>query len=80
MFGEIPAPLFLRLQPGATDPSVVELTWTGSDPVFEVYRAESPVGVAVPVHLLLTTSSCATADVPPAVAPIIYYLIESAGP
>jgi len=73
-------PIFLEASRNPADPEQVDLMWSGAVPLFDVYRAEEPEDVAIPMHLLLTTSSCSLSDVPPGGSDIFYYLISpSAG-
>src|SRR5262249_46340398 len=75
----VPALLFLAVSPCHADPpdgitltlhhgpmlGQVTLDWTGGSPVYEVYRAASPVQVVAAANKLGETNSPTWTDVPP---------------
>jgi len=79
VLGDVPAPIVLQANRSVTHSSEVELTWSGSSTSFGIYRAGSPVGVALPANLVRTTLDCTASDAPPS-ASILYYLVVPAGP
>jgi hypothetical protein len=57
--GDLPVSIRLR---AAKDGGDMELSWSGTDPNFEVYRSSLPGNVVHPGALIGVTSTCTTTD------------------
>ena len=78
LLGDTPVPVFLdvSLDPGSS--SKVQLSWSGSASIFEVFRAAAPHAVPTPDNTLMLTSTCGAADSPPESNVITYSVIVPA--
>src|SRR5882672_3065795 len=70
----------LRVQKGP-GPSTATLSWTGSIPNFDLFRATSRATVTNPSNLLLVTGARQQTDatLPPS-GSVLYYVVTSVGP
>jgi len=78
MSGHTPVPVRLHVGRAASDPSLPELSWSGSSPEFTLYRSVIPQGVVNPLNQTLVTTGCSTIDTPPPAA-VIYYVVQPGG-
>lgn len=73
--GEMPVPIELAIRRSLSNPQDIELSWTGADPLFGVYRDSAPTDVANPVNLYHQTGLCVFTDEFAAQDPILFYLV-----
>mgnify|MGYP001825950872 CR=1 FL=1 len=78
VLGEHPAPIVLEVNRNELVPEGVDLAWTGSAALFDVYRAELPSSVADLPNLMTTTKDCVMGDIPPLEPDVLYYLVVPA--
>jgi hypothetical protein len=78
VLGESPVPVWLTVDKNGVDPTQVDLGWSGSSSLFDVYSAQFADSLAEPYNLLTTTPDCALTDAPPS-APITFYLVLPTG-
>lgn len=75
VLGDLPVPIVLYARHNPSDPTHVDLRWTGADGGFQVFRAFAPQNVAVPANLDLNTSLCAATDTRGPEAGLVYYMV-----
>lgn len=61
ILGDLSVPIHLQVNKSA-NPSSIDLQWSGTNPVFQVYRSPSPHDVLDPTHLRQETSLCNGSD------------------
>ena len=71
----IPVPIELSVRHSQADPQDVELTWTGADPLFQVYRSFSPSDVSGVLNLYQETDRCVFTDAFAHQESILFYLV-----
>ena len=71
----LPVPIDLSVRHSLSDPRDVELTWTGADPAFQVYRASSPSELSSILNLYEETDRCGFRDTYAHQEPIVFYLV-----
>ncbi len=76
--GDLPVPIQLLVDKDPADSEMVDLSWSGADDGFEVYRATSPEDVVDPANLDSLSSSCAASDATHG-ADILFYRITPQG-
>jgi len=79
VLGDQPVPTLLFVASDVANPGGVILTWTGSAPQFDLYRATTAPTLLDPGNFTHTVFGCTTADLPP-VAPRIFYQVVPSGP
>ena len=76
VLGDLPVPIQLHLDKSDGDPSVVDLSWSGADDVFQLFRSASPVNlVDSPENLYLETSLCDAIDDRASASNLLFYLV-----
>jgi hypothetical protein len=73
--GDLPVPIQLRVAKDSTDESTVDLSWTGSDDVFQVFRSFTPHDVLDPANLDLEISECSASDPQAGAGDLIFYRV-----
>lgn len=68
-------PIVLTGRRNASDPLDVDLSWSGADPIYQVYRAFTPADIFNPANLEGETSSCSTTDMLAFQSNLIYYSV-----
>ena len=58
VLGDLPVPIHLRLGKDLSSPGVIEMSWSGSADLFEVFRSSTPVGVVHPLNSVSQTGVC----------------------
>jgi hypothetical protein len=80
VLGDLSVPIRLNVKRAAGDPQAVELTWTGADAEFNVFRSQTPNDVHDPTNLTLVTSECAAGDPRAGEADLVFYnVVANAG-
>ena len=72
VLGDLPVPIQLRVDKN-TDPTAVDLMWTGADDTFQLFRSTSPVNVTDPTNLQLETPLCDASDTDASGSNILFY-------
>jgi hypothetical protein len=62
VLGQISVPIILTAQRNAADPLDVDLTWSGAETTFQLYRAYAPANVLDPGNLDRETTQCSATD------------------
>jgi hypothetical protein len=75
VLGDLPVPIRLEVEKDSGDPSVVQLSWSGADDLFQVFRSLTPDNVLDPINLDGETAACAAADSQAGTADLIFYKI-----
>lgn len=73
--GTIPVPIDLSVRHSQSDPQDVELTWTGADADFRVYRGSSASALSNTFNLYEETDLCGFTDISAQQEPVIFYLV-----
>lgn len=79
VLADLPVPIRLLVDKDPTDSQVADLTWSGADDVFEVYRATSPQNVVDPTNPNFPAMECAASDATLAVDILFYQVISQGG-
>jgi hypothetical protein len=74
-----PVPIRLTVTRPSTDPLEVELSWTGTDALFDVRRSFDAGSIGDPASVSTTLAECSATDPDPAENEIIFYLVLPAG-
>ena len=78
VLGDLPVPIELHLDKNDSDPSVVELSWSGADDVFYLLRSDSPVNLVEnppEENLYLETLLCDAIDDQASASDLLFYLV-----
>jgi len=75
----LPVPNHLMVQRNAADLAHVDLTWSGTAALYDVYRSVSPANLASPGNYVTTSPGCLVVDTDPFTGPIVYYTVVPAG-
>jgi len=75
VLGVAPVPLILTGRRNVADPFEVDLSWSGVDTVYQLYRAFTPTDVLNPGNLDRETSSCNATDKLAFQSDIIFYSV-----
>ena len=78
VLGARTAPIVLMVSPGASDPQDVQLSWSGVEALFQVYRDSAPDGLLDPQNLHGETAACGLAVDEMASGDIVYYRVVAA--
>ena len=73
--GNLPVPIMLNARLNTIDPNAVDLAWSGSAEMFQVFSDSAPDEVADPVNLDQETFLCDATDTQAFLSPIIYYIV-----
>ena len=57
------------------DPDLLDLSWTGAEDTFQVYRAFTPEDVLNPANLFLETVTCSEMDTTANQSDIFFYKV-----
>jgi len=74
VLGTPPVPVVLQVAEGA--PGTIQLSWSGNDDAFDVFRGTLSASVGEPGNLLLTTSGCDAMDAPPP-DELLFYIVRA---
>ena len=75
VLGDLPVPIRLTVGINELDPGSLDLSWTGVDDVFQVYRAFTPEDILNPANLYQETMVCAAMDNNAFQSDIIFYKV-----
>ena len=75
VLGDLSVPIRLEVARDSIDPSVVQLSWSGADDLFQVFRSLTPEDALDPLNLDDETSACSAADLEAGSANLIFYQI-----
>ncbi len=62
VLGDLPVPIVLAVDKAQGNPQGVELTWSGTNNLFQVFRSISPMDVLDLANLDVETASCSSND------------------
>jgi len=69
-------PVLLAVDKSDSDPDEIDLLWTGQATEFSVYAGVSPVDLANPANLIMTTGSCSAIDSTADEANLLFYVVH----
>jgi len=78
VLGPRPAPIFLTVDLSETDPQSVRLSWSGVEPLFQVYRNDLPDELLNPLNVHAETAACGISVDETAAGNIVYYRVVEA--
>ena len=72
---DLPVPNHLLVDRNGTDASHVDLTWSGTAGLYDVFRSTSPTNLVSPGNYVTTSPGCLVVDTDPFTGPIVYYSV-----
>ena len=73
VLGRISVPIVLTARRSTVDPLDIDLSWSGAEPAFQVYRAFTPADVLNPGNLDRETSVCSATDTLASQSDLMFY-------
>lgn len=80
LLGTQPAPIILKLAHGPGGPGEVELSWSGVEDSFRIFRDTVPEQLLDPINLVQEVAACGAADADAPAAGITFYRVVAGAP